>query len=146
MDHQANAGPEMKRHDDIALTSIDINNLEARVKKQEKGDGQEVNKTMDDLSLNLENNKELSEHKVEVIGPDEGTKSCQLKPEVPCCSKSCLKRPTCSTTSSGSQGTKPTHHKKRITIHMKKESLHHQLGKLIILPVSLEELLRVAGK
>ncbi|KAK4710821.1 hypothetical protein R3W88_005334 [Solanum pinnatisectum] len=146
VDHQTNAGPEIKRHDDITLTSIDINNLEARVKKQEKDDGQEVNKTMNDLPLNLENKSELSEHKVELIGPDEGTKSCQLKPEVPCCSNSCLKRPTCSTSSSGSQGTISTHHKKRITIHMKKESLHEQFGKLIILPDSLEELFRVAGQ
>lgn len=145
MDHQSNAGPEIKRHDDITLTSIDINNLEARVKKQEKDDGQEVNKTMNDLSINLENKSELSEHNVELIGPDEGTKSCQLKPEVPFCSNSCLKRPTCSTSSSGSQGTKSTHHKKRITIHMKKEPLHHQFGKLIILPDSLQELFRVAG-
>lgn len=145
MDNQANAGPEIKRHDDIALTSIDINNLEARVKKQEKDDGQEVNKTMNDLSLNLENNMELNEHKVEFIGPDDGTKSCQLKPEVPCCSNSCRKRPTCSTSSSGSEGTKSTHHKKRITIHMKKESMHDQFGKLIILPDSLEELFRIAG-
>ncbi|KAK6797199.1 hypothetical protein RDI58_004901 [Solanum bulbocastanum] len=146
VDHQTNAGPEIKRHDDITLTSIDINNLEAIVKKQEKDDGQEVNKTMNDLPLNLENKSELSEHKVELIGPDDGTKSCQLKPEVPCCSNSCLKRPTCSTSSSGSQGTKSTHHKKRITIHMKKESLHEQFGKLIILPDSLEELFRVAGQ
>ncbi|MCD7473374.1 3-ketoacyl-CoA thiolase 1, peroxisomal [Datura stramonium] len=146
VDHQTNAGPEIKRHDDTALTSIDINNLEARVKKQEEHDGQEVNKTMNDLSLNLENKRELNEHNVELTGPDEGTKSCQFKPEVPCCSNSCLKRPTCSTSSSGSKGTKSTNHKRRITIHMKKESLHDQYGKLIILPDSLEELFRVAGQ
>lgn len=146
VDHQTNAGSEIKRHDDISLTSIDINNLEARVKKQEEDDGQEVSKTIDDLSLNLANKRELDEHKVELIGPDEGTKSCQLKPEVPCCSNSCLKRPTCCTSSSGSKGTKSTHQKKRITIHMKKESLHAQFGKLIILPDSLEELFRVAGQ
>ncbi|CAN4080199.1 unnamed protein product [Withania somnifera] len=120
VDHQTNAVSEMKMHDDTSLTSIDINNLEARVKKQEEDDGQEVNKTMNDLSLNLENKRELDEHKLEPIGPDEGTRSCQLKPEVPCCSNSCLKRSTCCTSSSGSKGTKSTHHKKRITIHMKK--------------------------
>lgn len=98
------------------------------------------------MSLNLANKRELDEHKVELIGPDEGTKSCQLKPEVPCCSNSCLKRPTCCTSSSGSKGTKSTHQKKRITIHMKKESLHAQFGKLVILPDSLEELFRVAGQ
>ncbi|KAM3284661.1 potassium channel KAT1 [Capsicum chacoense] len=146
VDHQTNAGPEIKRHDDTALTSIDINNLEARVKKQEEVDAQEVNKSINDMSLSFENKKELSEHKVEFIGPDEGTKSCQLKPEVPCRSNSCLKSPTCSTSSSGSKGTKSTHHKKRITIHMKKESLHDQFGKLIMLPDSLEELFRVAGQ
>ncbi|KAJ8549343.1 hypothetical protein K7X08_033050 [Anisodus acutangulus] len=147
VDHQTNAGPEIKSHDDTALTSIDINNLEARVKKQEENDGQEVNKTVNDSSLNLENKRELSEHKVELIGPDEVTKSCQLKPEVPCCSNSCHERPTCSTSSSGSKGTKSIHHKRRITIHMKKkESLHDQFGKLIILPDSLEELFRVAGQ
>lgn len=140
VDHQTNGGPEIKRHHDTALTSIDINNLEARVKKQEGDDVQEINKSMNDVSLNLENKKELNEQKVELIGPDEkGTKSCQLKPEVPCCSNSC------STISSGSKVTKSTN--KRVTIHMKKnESLQGQFGKLIILPDSLEELFRVAGK
>ncbi|CAN4080198.1 unnamed protein product [Withania somnifera] len=134
VDHQTNAVSEMKMHDDTSLTSIDINNLEARVKKQEEDDGQEVNKTMNDLSLNLENKRELDEHKLEPIGPDEGTRSCQLKPEVPCCSNSCLKRSTCCTSS------KENHHS-----HEEK-SLHVQFGKLIILPDSLEELYRVAGQ
>ncbi|OIT23974.1 PREDICTED: potassium channel KAT3-like isoform X1 [Nicotiana attenuata] len=140
VDHQTNGGPDIKRHHDTALTSIDINNLEARVKKQEGDDVQEVNESMNDLSLNLENKREQNEQKVELIGPDDkGTKSCQLNPEVPCCSKSC------STISSGSKVTKSTN--KRVTIHMqKKESLHHQFGKLIILPDSLEVLFRVAGQ
>ncbi|XP_060194355.1 potassium channel KAT3-like isoform X1 [Lycium barbarum] len=147
VDHQTNVGPEIKRHDDhdTALTSIDINNLKARVNKQEENDGQEVNKTMNDLSLDFENKREL--HKVELNGPDEGTKSCQLKSEVPRCSNSCHKRPTCSANLSGSKETKSTHHKRRITIHMKKkESVHDQFGKLIILPDSLEELFKVAGQ
>ncbi|XP_059304112.1 potassium channel KAT3-like [Lycium ferocissimum] len=115
------------------LISIDIQNLEAREKKQVANEGESYGC-----------NSELNEQKGNFISLDEETRSRQFKPsrnEVPCCS---------SYSGNGSQsGTKGSKHiNKRVTIHMKKNnnSLKEQNGKLIILPDTLKELFRVAGQ
>ncbi|XP_009616641.1 potassium channel KAT3 isoform X2 [Nicotiana tomentosiformis] len=152
---------------DTPLVSINIQNLEARVKKQVENEGDsnedhqldakrwiaitqaedEGNKSMNELLSNLENENELNEKKGNFIRLDEEIRSSQFKNsrnEVPCCSYSSNRRST-STSCIGAKGTKST--KKRVTIHMKKNnSLKEHYGKLIILPDTLEELFKIAGE
>ncbi|XP_016485175.1 potassium channel KAT3 isoform X2 [Nicotiana tabacum] len=152
---------------DTPLVSINIQNLEARVKKQVENEGDsnedhqldakgwiaitqaehEGNKSMHELLSNLENDSELNEKKGNFIRLDEEISSSQFKNsrnEVPCCSYSSNRRST-STSCIGAKGTKST--KKRVTIHMKKNnSLKEHYGKLIILPDTLEELFKIAGE
>lgn len=151
---------------DTPLVSINIQNLEARVKKQEEDEGDsngdqldakgliaitqaehEGNKSMHELLSDFENDSELNEKKGNFTSLDEETRSSQFKNsrnEVPCCSYSSNRRST-STSFIGAKGTKST--KKRVTIHMKKNnSLKEHYGKLIILPDTLEELFKIAGE
>nr|XP_016498301.1 PREDICTED: potassium channel KAT3-like isoform X1 [Nicotiana tabacum] len=148
------------------LISINIQNLEARVKKQEEDEGDsngdqldakgliaitqaehEGNKSMHELLSDFENDSELNEKKGNFTSLDEETRSSQFKNsrnEVPCCSYSSNRRST-STSFIGAKGTKST--KKRVTIHMKKNnSFKEHYGKLIILPDTLEELFKIAGE
>ncbi|MCE2055192.1 hypothetical protein HAX54_042150 [Datura stramonium] len=166
------------------LISINIQNLEARAKKQVENAGESYgckgqtvvdhsavskgciemalrpperrwkedqhgiklggNKSMHEFPSSYETNSELNEQKGNFIRSlDEETRSSQFMPsrnEVPCCSYSGNRSPTCA------KGTKSI--KKRVTIHMKNNinSLKEQNRKLIILPDTLEELFRVAGQ
>ncbi|KAK4349376.1 hypothetical protein RND71_032131 [Anisodus tanguticus] len=125
------------------LTSINIQNLEARAKKQEN-EGESYGCNMHELLSSYENNSELNEEKGSFIRLDEEiTRSSQFKPsrnEVPCCSSYSGNR-----SQTSAKGGKSI--KKRVTIHMKKNnSLKEQNGKLIILPDTLEELIKIAGQ
>ncbi|KAJ8538496.1 hypothetical protein K7X08_027717 [Anisodus acutangulus] len=125
------------------LISITIQNLEARAKKQEN-EGESYGCNMHELLSSYENNSELNEEKGSFIRLDEEiTRSSQFKPsrnEVPCCSFYLGNRSQTSAKWKKSI-------KKRVTIHMKKNnSLKEQNGKLIILPDTLEELIKIAGQ
>ncbi|XP_059665362.1 potassium channel KAT1-like isoform X2 [Cornus florida] len=119
---------------------------------------QQGNKRLYDLLLGYEKGSILNEHKIDFIGPEtaENTRKGQFKPtrnRGPNCSKSCSRNVVTSLSSSNSncptnrEFTKLT--KRRVTIHMKfqkNNTSQKQLGKLIVLPDSLEELFKIAGK
>lgn len=115
-----------------------------------------VNRSIYDLLLSYEN-RTPDEHKVEIMAPEisDNIRNSQRKhrrhggPEL---SKSHSKRESIklgSCISSCSSGEVIKSNKKRITIHMPYQNTRtsqRHLGKLIVLPDSIEELLRIAGK
>ncbi|KAA8519501.1 hypothetical protein F0562_013757 [Nyssa sinensis] len=116
------------------------------------------NKRIYDLLQSYENRRILDEHKIDFFGPEtaDHSRSGQLKPTRNrghhCPSSHFTK---VSTTFSASSSYSPTDrevlkwNKTRVTIHMKfqkNNTSQRQLGKLIILPDSLEELFKIAGE
>lgn len=125
----------------------------------QKGLAEQGNKGIYDLILSYENRRPAGEHKID-IGPetahdwdDEG--KC-IRNEGPHNSKSRLQKLSSNSSSSNSEVPRDRKtakvNKKRVTIHMKSQSKdtlpgkQKPLGKLIVLPDSIEELLRLAGK
>ncbi|KAH9797759.1 Potassium channel KAT2 [Citrus sinensis] len=117
---------------------------------------QPVNRSMYDLLLSYEN-RTPDEHKVEIMGPEISdniwnTRRKHRRHEWPDVSKSHSKRESIklgSCISSCSSGEVNKSNKKRITIHMPYQNTRtsqRHLGKLIVLPDSIEELLRIAGE
>ncbi|XP_059668998.1 potassium channel KAT2-like [Cornus florida] len=116
------------------------------------------NKSIHDLLLNYENRRILHGKKIDFIGPERAdcSRNSQFKPtrnKGPKFSNSDVRKvpPTFSSSSSSRaparEVTKLT--KRRVTIHMKFQNnitSPKQLGKLILLPDSLEELFRIAGQ
>uniref|UniRef100_A0A6M2F1P9 Potassium channel n=1 Tax=Populus davidiana TaxID=266767 RepID=A0A6M2F1P9_9ROSI len=107
---------------------------------------QQGNKSIHDLLLNYENRNILNEHRIDFIESETvgDTKKSQEKHEgnkALTNSSSCISR--CPHDREAKKSTK------RVTIHMQlpnRSTLQSRLGKLIILPDSMEELLRIAGK
>lgn len=107
---------------------------------------QQGNKSIHDLLLNYENRNILNEHRIDFIESETvgNTKKSQGKHEgnkALTNSSSCISR--CPHDREAKKSTK------RVTIHMQlqnRSTLQSRLGKLIILPDSMEELLRIAGK
>ncbi|ESR62925.1 hypothetical protein CICLE_v10014336mg [Citrus x clementina] len=117
---------------------------------------QPVNRSMYDLLLSYEN-RTPDEHKVEIMGPEISdniwnTRRKHRRHEWQDVSKSHSKRESIklgSSISSCSSGEVNKSNKKRITIHMPYQNTRtsqRHLGKLIVLPDSIEELLRIAGE
>ncbi|CAK9137685.1 unnamed protein product [Ilex paraguariensis] len=115
------------------------------------------NKSINDLILNYENRGILSEHRIEITETEtaENNRHGQFKPTkngATNCSDSYLRRQTFYSPYSSSYPADTRvgrFLKRRVTIHMKfqkKSSSQKQLGKLIILPDSLEVLFSVAGQ
>lgn len=110
-------------------------------------------KSIYDLLLSYEN-RNLDEHRIEFIGPEagEGPGSYKRKKKSQIFHSHLNKLPTNSNSKDSSplsdnKGIKPN--RLRVTIHMQFQDTsesHRQLGKLIILPDSIEELLEIAGK
>ncbi|KAJ6926939.1 potassium channel KAT3 [Populus alba x Populus x berolinensis] len=107
---------------------------------------QQGNKSIHDLLLNYENRNILNEHRIDFIESETvgDTKKSQEKHEgnkALTNSSSCISR--CPHDREAKKSTK------RVTIHMQlpnRSTLQSRLGKLIILPDSMEELLRIAGE
>lgn len=107
---------------------------------------QQGNKSIHDLLLNYENRNILNEHRIDFIESETvgHTKKSQGKHEgnkALTNSSSCISR--CPHDREEKKSTK------RVTIHMQlqnRSTLQSRLGKLIILPDSMEELLRIAGE
>ncbi|GLU22681.1 hypothetical protein SLE2022_387380 [Rubroshorea leprosula] len=102
--------------------------------------GQQGNKSLHELPLTYESRREPYEHKIEVTDPGT-TDYARNSP-----SRHTSSVPNFFNTPS-KQVTKSM--KKRVTIHMQcqnRRASSRQLGKLIILPDTIEELLRVAGE
>lgn len=102
-------------------------------------DERQGNKNVNDLILSYGTRRMIDEHKTNIFRPEtaQNTRNGQLKPS----------------RIDGHSRAETENHviklPKRVTIHMKshkKISSQKQLGKLIILPDSSEELLRIAGK
>ncbi|KAA8514934.1 hypothetical protein F0562_018280 [Nyssa sinensis] len=135
-----------------------VENPDARGWTPEALAEQQGKKQIYDLLLHYEYRRKLDEHKIDFIGPEtaDHPRNGQFKhrrSEGPNCSNSHFKKD--STTFSSSSYNCPTNRevlkltKRRVTIHMKfhkNNTSQKQLGKLIILPDSLEELLRIAGQ
>lgn len=115
------------------------------------------NKNIYDLLMSYKNGRASDEHRIEFLGPEteEETGEGLAKPTInedPNCSHYCHRKPTDVSSSNSNcltnkQATVFT--TKRVTIHMKvqKHNTSQQpLGKLIILPDSLEALFQIAGK
>ncbi|KAK7821951.1 potassium channel kat1 [Quercus suber] len=118
---------------------------------------QQENKCINDLLLSYENGRKLEEHRIDLIGPESADNGMY--------SQSRLRRQGCQSVNSQSKK-KPIDFlstrvnypgdtdmiksiKKRVTIHMQLQhniSSQRQLAKLIILPDSIEELLKIAGE
>lgn len=102
---------------------------------------QQGNKSICDLLLSCQNRRKPDEHTIEFIGPEAGESSGFFHSHQ-------KKAPNNSylSTSSSSGGMDPT--RKRVTIHMQFQNISTQRphGKLIILPDSIDELLKIAGK
>ena len=118
---------------------------------------EQENKCINDLLLSYENGRKLEEHRIDLIGPESADNGMY--------SQSRFRRQGCQSVNSQSKK-KPTDFlstrvnypgdtdviksiKKRVTIHMQLQhnsSSQRQLAKLIILPDSIEELLKIAGK
>jgi len=136
----------------------------ANVNKQDAGGctpkaiaEQQENKCINDLLLRYENGRKLEEHRIDLIGPESADNGMY--------NQSRLRRQGCQSVNSQSKK-KPTDFlstrvnypgdtdviksiKKRVTIHMQLQhnsSSQRQLAKLIILPNSIEKLLKIAGK
>lgn len=135
------------------LISINIQNLEARTKKQVENEGESCGRkrqTVLDHSAVPKGHIEMALSPLEkrlkedqLDAKCEGDKNMHVLPssnvnesEVPCCSYSG------NASQSGAKEEKSI--KKRVTIHI--NSMQEQNGKLIILPDTLEELFRMAGE
>ncbi|KAJ9135877.1 hypothetical protein P3X46_033003 [Hevea brasiliensis] len=118
---------------------------------------QQGNKSIYDLLLNYENRRKIDEHKIDFIEPesDEPKKNPGKHKGVggPSCFNFHSKMVPINSSSrlyscpNDREAKKLT--KKRVTIHMQfhnKSTLQRPLGKLIILPDSIEELLRIGGE
>lgn len=107
------------------------------------------NKSIYDLLLSYENRSKPDEHRIEFIGQEVGgsTGNCQRnykREEGSQISHSHLNK---APTNSYSSALKPV--RKRVTIYMQfqdRSESYRQLGKLIILPDSMEELFKIASK
>lgn len=97
------------------------------------------NKSICDLLLSYENRKS-DDHRMQFSGPEVGETTSHLKKAE---TNSYIR-----TSSSTGDGKGMEAVRKRVTIHMQfqNSSTHRQHGKLIILPDSIDELLKVAGK
>ncbi|KAK8608076.1 hypothetical protein V6N13_023510 [Hibiscus sabdariffa] len=118
-----------------------VNKLDARGRTPKALAEQQGNKSIYDLLLSYENKRKKDEHMIEITGPEtaDDSKNSQGRHR------------------SGTQNFfNPRNYKeviiptkKRVTIHMQFQSSStssRQLGKLILLPDSIQELLRVAGE
>lgn len=118
---------------------------------------QQENKNVYDLSLSYENRRKPDEHRIDLIEPESADTSTYSQSihrrKGPQSVTSHLKKEP--TNSYPSRFSCPTEAgvikmiKKRVTIHMKLQhnsTSQRQLGRLIILPDSIEELLKIAGK
>ncbi|XP_057494983.1 potassium channel KAT3-like isoform X1 [Actinidia eriantha] len=118
---------------------------------------QQGNKSIYDLLLSYEKRRTLDEHKIDFFRPETARYSGKghFKPtrmSGPNCSDSRFRK--ASTISSAGYSSSPTERDankltNRVTIHMKfykRNKSQKQLAKLIILPDSMEELLRIAGE
>ncbi|KAK1556783.1 hypothetical protein Q3G72_011994 [Acer saccharum] len=134
-----------------------VNKPDSRGRSPKSLAEQQGNRGIYELLQSYENRRTSDEHRVEIIGPEitdntnnsktkhrreKGTKifSSYLKKE-PLNSRSCISVP--------SDREVIISNKKRVTIHTKFQDIstsQRQLGKLILLPDSIEELLRIAGK
>ncbi|XVF40148.1 hypothetical protein PTKIN_Ptkin01aG0087900 [Pterospermum kingtungense] len=99
------------------------------------------NRNINELLLSYENKRKLHEHRIEITGPETAN---DLK-------NSQSKHRSGAQNFFNSPGYREviTHNKKRVTIHMLFQSTstsRRQLGKLILLPDSIQELLRMAGE
>lgn len=134
-----------------------VNKLDARGWTPKTLAEKHGDKSIYDLLLSYEN-RNLDEHRIELIGPEAGesTGSCKRKEKreegshifqshsnkLPINSYSIASSPP-----SDREGMKPN--RKRVTIHMQfqdRSEPYRQLRKLIILPDSMEELFKIAGK
>ncbi|KAE8673336.1 Potassium channel KAT1 [Hibiscus syriacus] len=119
-----------------------VNKLDARGRTPKALAEHQENKSIYDLLLSYENKRKKDEHMIEIIGPEttDDPKNSQSKHR-----------------SETQNFFKPHNYykevtittKKRVTIHMQFQSSSassRQLGKLILLPDSIQELLRVAGE
>ncbi|XVE51604.1 hypothetical protein DITRI_Ditri02bG0054900 [Diplodiscus trichospermus] len=102
---------------------------------------QQENKSIYELLLSYENKRKLDEHRIDFIGPEtaDDTKNSQSK----------HRSRAQNFFNSPSYGERILPTKKRVTIHMQYQSSStssRQHGKLILLPDSIEELLRMAGE
>jgi len=118
---------------------------------------QKENKNLYDPSLSYENGRKPDEHRIDLIEPESADTSMYSQSirrrKGPRSVNSHLKKEP--TNSYQSRFSCPTDAevikmiKKRVTIHMKLQhssTSQRQLGRLIILPDSIEELLKIAGK
>ncbi|XVF87176.1 hypothetical protein PTKIN_Ptkin18bG0098000 [Pterospermum kingtungense] len=105
-----------------------VNKPDARGRTPKALAEQHGNKSIPELLLSYENKRKLDEHRIDIIGPEtaDDPKNSQIKHR---------------------SGAEPN--KKRVTIHMRFQSCStssRQRGKLILLPDSIQELLRMAGE
>lgn len=105
---------------------------------------QQGNKSICDLLLSYENRSKPDKHKTEFIGPEAGESNGFLHSHL----KGEPNSSHLSTSSSSGDPKEIQPTRKRVTIHMQfyNRSAHLQHGKLIILPDSIDELLKIAGK
>ncbi|KAL4332475.1 hypothetical protein GQ457_07G030190 [Hibiscus cannabinus] len=112
-----------------------VNKPDARARTPKALSEQEGKKSLYDFLLSCENKNNLDEHRIEIIDPKNSEKDHRIGAQNFFNSPSYreLRIPT----------------KKRVTIHMQLNSSStssRQLGKLILLPDSIQELLRIAGE
>ncbi|XP_022724292.1 potassium channel KAT1-like [Durio zibethinus] len=116
------------------------NKPDARGRVPKASAEQQGKKSIHELLLSYENKKKLDEHMIEIIGSEteNDLKNSQ--------SKHRSGAQNFFNSSSDREVRTPT--RKRVTIHMQfqSSSTRRQLGKLIILPDSIQELLRMAGE
>lgn len=117
---------------------------------------QEGNKSTYDLLLSYENRRLLDEHKIDFSGSEaadcctsQGLQTRKGPPKISNCHFKKASKNSISGSSYPSNKDVMTLTKRRVTIHKQCQNASTslgQFGKLIILPDSLEELLRIAGK
>ncbi|KAK8664576.1 hypothetical protein V6N13_084360 [Hibiscus sabdariffa] len=118
-----------------------VNKPDARDRTPKALAEQQGNKSIYDLLLSYENKRKKDEHMIEIIGPETAN--------APKNSQSKHRSGAQNFFNSRNYREIITSTKKRVTIHMKFQSSSKscgQLGKLILLPDSMQELLRVAGE
>ena len=100
---------------------------------------QQGNKSICDLLLSYENRKS-DEHRIQFLGPEAGESTSHLKKAE---TNSHVRNSSFSDDRNGTEAIR-----KRVTIHMQfqNSNTNWQHGKLIILPDSIDELFKVAGK
>lgn len=140
----------------IPLGGANVNKQDARGRTPKALAERHENKRLTDLILSYEN-RTPDEHRIDLVGPESAdnsmSKQIKHRRQAPHpLNTQQKKEPTCSCSSrfNGPIDTEVTKSmKKRVTIHMKLQQdgpSRRQLGKLIILPDSIEELLKIAGK